>query len=56
MQDIDKQVEEIFDAVNRNKKRFAIGAAAVWLSAFAVGAGFVGVVIWAVVRLVLHFT
>lgn len=56
MNDLGKQVDDIFDKVERNKGKLAFTAVAVWLGCFALGLGVLGIAIWGFVRLVLHFT
>lgn len=56
MDDIDKQVDDIFDKVERNKGKLAFAAVAVWLGALVLGLAFTGVVVWGFIRLILHFT
>ena len=56
MEDIDKQVDDIFAKVERNKGKLAVGALVVWLGAFVLGLGVLGVVVWGFIRLVRHFT
>lgn len=56
MEDVGKQVDDIFDKVEQNKGKLTVAGLLALGGSCILTLGVIGLVVWGFIRLILHFT